>query len=142
MRQHDQWRQLSLLKGKRQKGELLPLAREFKTHVALAKALAVGLNPGWLANHFPAGELRDKATAGKLKAMGLKPGWPDFVLIDPVGTHYWLELKRGKAPLSEAQAAFGEAMLKRLVPWAVARSFDEAVTILTGWGALRLQVTA
>ena len=109
-------RQLHLFKGKRQRGMMAPLPLEAKTHMALAKTLRIGLKPGWLANHFPAGELRDKVTAARLKGMGLKPGWADFILIDQHGRHYWLELKRGKAPLSEAQKEFHVEMVARGVP--------------------------
>lgn len=133
-------RQLSLFRSKRQRGVAAPLPLEVKTHMALAKTLRLGLRPGWLCNHFPAGELRDKTTAGKLKGMGLVPGWADFVLIDSRGVHHWLELKRGKAPLSEAQVAFRDEMWKRRVPYAVARSYDEAIEILCGWGAIRVRL--
>lgn len=46
-------------------------------------------------------------------------------------------MKRGKARLTEEQAAFSLAMLARGVPAEVARSQDEAVDILGTWGALR-----
>jgi hypothetical protein len=136
------WRQLNLFKGKRQKGEKAPLAHEFKTHVAVADALAVGLNEGWLYTHFPAGELRSKLTAARLKRMGTKPGWPDFLLVDSTGTFHCLELKRGNSPLSDAQLRFRDEMFQRDVPYEVARSFQEAIDILRLWGAIRLTVSA
>jgi hypothetical protein len=133
----DEERQLSLLKGPRQKGEKAPLPTEFQMQCVIADALRIGAAPGWLWSHFPAGEYRTDATGRKLKRMGLKPGWPDLLLIDPAGCHYWLELKRGKSALSEEQAGFMMNMYKRDVPWAVARSVGEAINLLKSWGAIR-----
>lgn len=137
------WRQLDLLKHpRRQRGVKLPPAPEFRTHCAIADSLRLGLEQGWLWTHFPAGEKRDAGAAARLKRMGLQPGFPDFLLISPTGLHYWLELKRGRAPLTLAQSAFHLAMLKREVPCRVARSFEEAIDILRGWGAIRVRVAA
>lgn len=121
-------------------GLVLPL--EVKTHVAVADALRIGAVAGWLWSHFPAGERRDERTGARLKRMGLKKGWSDFLLIDPAGRHHWLELKRGQAPLTKEQEEFRDECLSRNVPWAVARSFDEAIQQLTAWGAIRLSVAA
>jgi len=135
-------RQLSLFKSRRQRGVRPPDPIERQTHIAVADALRAGCAPGWLWTHFPAGEHRDKATGGLLQRMGLQKGWSDFLLVSPEGIHHWLELKRGKAPLTEEQGAFLEACRARGVPCAVARSFDEAIAILQRWGALRLRVSA
>jgi hypothetical protein len=71
--------------------------------------------------------------------MGVKPGWFDFLLIAPDGRHHWLELKRNvaSAKLTEAQAAFMGELIRRGVPFAVCRTFDDAVGVLRDWGALR-----
>jgi hypothetical protein len=130
-------RQLSLLKGARQKGEVLPDPLEFEAQCYVASRLRWGCAPGWIWTAFPAGEWRTPATAGRVKAMGLNPGFFDLLFIDPDGQHRWLEMKRGKARLTEEQAAFSLAMLARGVPAEVARSQDEAVDILQDWGALR-----
>ena len=121
---------------------MAPLATEFRTHCAIAGSLRMGAHPGWLWTHFPAGEKRDPAAGARLKRMGLKPGWADFLLVDPNGRHHWLELKRGRAPLTEAQHAFAVAMLERGVPYKAARSFEEAIAQLREWGAIRLRVAA
>jgi len=118
------------------------LPTEYLTTCAVADALRWDATPGWLWSHFPAGELRSKATGARLNEMGLQKGWPDFVLISPTGRHCWLELKRGRAALKAEQARFGQACLSRGVTWAVARSFEEAVARLNDWGALRLRVSA
>ena len=133
-------RQLSLFKGKRQRGTKPKPALEFRTHVMVADALKLGAKPGWVWSHFPAGEKRDPKTAGRLMRMGVRPGWPDFLLIDPIGRLHCLELKRGTAKQTDHQKRFGDAMLARGVPYEVARSFGEAMEVLTVWGAIRLQV--
>jgi hypothetical protein len=135
-------RQLSLFKGKRQRGTKPKPVLEFRTHVMVADALKLGSAPGWVWSHFPAGEKRDPKTAGRLKRMGVMPGWPDFLLISPEGRLHCLELKRGPAPLTQYQTGFGDAMLARGVPYEVARSFSEAMDVLTDWKAVRLMVTA
>lgn len=116
---------------------------EFQMHCAVADALRVACAPGWQWTHFPAGELRHPAIAGRLKAMGLHPGWPDLILLSPQGVFHSLELKNGKAPLSFTQEAFRDEVREKRLPWAVARSLDDALAQLTRWGALvRLSVRA
>ncbi|MER9336026.1 VRR-NUC domain-containing protein [Mesorhizobium sp. M0293] len=128
--------------GVRKGRTALVLPLEVKTHVAVADALRIGAVAGWLWSHFPAGERRDERTGARLKRMGLKKGGSDFLLISPTGQHHWLELKRGGSPLTKEQEDFRDECLSRNVPWAVARSFDEAIHQLTEWGAIRLSVAA
>lgn len=128
--------------GVRRAHKAPPLPLEVKTHVAVADALRIGAVAGWLWSHFPAGEHRDERTGARLKRMGLKKGWSDFVLIDPAGQHYWMELKRGQADLTPEQEAFRDTLTARGVPHAVVRSFDDAIRQLTAWGAIRLSVAA
>ena len=109
---------------------------EVQITIAVADALRVACTVGWLWTHFPAGEHRNSKTGARLKRMGLQRGWFDFCLIDLVGNHYWLELKRGMQPLTEDQVTFAEQLQVRAVAWAVARSFKEAVEVLSDWGAL------
>jgi hypothetical protein len=130
-------RQLSLLKGPRQRGEQPVDPLEFSQQCYVASRLRWCAAPGWIWTAFPAGEWRTPATAGRVKAMGLNPGFFDLLFIDPDGVHRWLEMKRCKARLTEEQARFSLAMLARGVPAEVARSQDEAVDILGKWGALR-----
>lgn len=58
--------------------------------------------------HIPNGELRDDATAGKLKAMGVKAGVADFLLPVPVRDIHglWIELKSATGTLSKEQREF------------------------------------
>src|SRR5262245_8096240 len=96
-------RQLSLFKGKRQRGVRPPTPREFLTHVALADLLRRWCPVEWLWTHFPAGEDRGHVwikgerrspAAEKLKRMGLRPGFPDFQFFHIKGDCLFLELKR------------------------------------------------
>ena len=88
-------RQLSLLKGPRQKGEKAPLPSEFEMQCVVADTLRLGLSLGWRYSHFPGGELRTDETGRRLKRMGLTRGWSDLLLLNPagrlplVGTEAW-----------------------------------------------------
>lgn len=125
-----------------------PPALEFKTQCKLAKTIDYSLSPGWRATAFPAGEERPSYVNAKgkrvspagarAKASGVKPGWPDYQFVSPAGRFYGLELKRGNAPLSDDQVAFQMWADQHLIPYEVARSYDEALQILVGWGAIRV----
>ena len=117
-------------------------ALEVRTHIALADLLALDAAPGWICTHYPLGEFRTEKTGALLKRMGNKPGFFDWLLIGPDGTHHWMEIKRGAAPLTPAQKYFQIQMNMRGVPCAVARSFRDAETQLKAWGVLRGRVSA
>jgi VRR-NUC domain len=138
------WRQLDLLKDpRRQRGTRPPPALEVATHIALADTLRKGgLQPGWIWSHIGHGGKRSEETGRLLKRMGLAPGIPDFLFIAPDGRHHWLELKRGRAPLTDAQKKFQLEMNMRGVPCGVARSYQDAICQLTEWGAVRVKVAA
>jgi hypothetical protein len=112
------------------------VALERRTHILLADTLRAACRPGWWWSHIPSGELRTEQTGRLLKRMGLQPGMADMLLISPIGTHYWLELKRGNAPLTDGQQAFAAMCREHYVPYQIARSYDEAVAALKQWGAL------
>lgn len=130
-------RQLDLLKGPRQKGVKPPPAPEFAIHCMVADTLRRWASDGWFWTHTASGEKRDKSTGARLKRMGLKPGLFDFLLIDPHGLHYWLELKRKGEKLSDEQQAFQAILLKATVDHAMADSYYEAVRVLKYWGAVK-----
>jgi hypothetical protein len=111
-------------------------ALEVRTHIAVSDLLAWSAAPGWWWSHIGHGGHRSEATGALLKRMGLKRGLFDFLLIAPDGTHHWLELKRGSAPLTPEQQTFHQAMQARGVPCAIARSFDQAIETLERWGAI------
>jgi len=114
----------------------MPLPIERRTHIALADTLRVSCRPGWWWSHVPSGEHRSEKTGALLKRMGTQRGMLDFLLIAPSGAHHWMELKRGNAPLTDAQRAFIEELTGRGVPWFVARDYEGAVRQLKQWGTL------
>ena len=127
--QHDFWRRTTS-----RRREVSPIER--RTHIALADHLRIACRPGWWWSHVPSGEHRSEKTGALLKRMGTQRGMLDFLLIAPSGAHHWMELKRGNAPLTDAQKAFIEQLDHRGVPHAIARSYDDAVQQLKTWGVL------
>lgn len=117
----------------------LPAEPEFKLHVAVAKLLNVSLHPDWMWWHTPNGEYRTAATAGRLKAMGVRQGVSDIILVGPPGGRvHALELKRSGEKPSGPQMAF--LAFVRLSggqsDWA--DNLDDVISILKGWGAVRV----
>lgn len=129
--------QLSLFAGKRQHGRKASPALEFPVHVMIADTLTRWIRPGWVWFHPANGELRDKATAARLKRMGLIPGVSDFVLCGPPnGRMHVLELKRkGKRPTDEQQAFLNAVEYAGGVS-AWVDDYKQAIEVLCHWGAL------
>ena len=129
---------IAIMEGRRVRPRKAPriAPREISLHMAVAGLLRRHMRPGWLWGHVPSGELRDKATAGKLKAMGAPRGWPDMVLLAPGGAMRCLELKRLGEDLTEEQAAFQLWCVRNGVPYCVARTMPEVLTIFSHWGCL------
>jgi hypothetical protein len=122
-----------------------PPAPEFNTHCMIADLLRRFANPGWRWWHIPSGEKRSPATGARLKRMGVQRGLPDFELLAPLGASWrarphFLELKRRGGALSEEQKEFAAWCGANDVPYAVVKSFDEALTQLKAWGAVRTGV--
>src|SRR4029077_18727015 len=146
--------QLSLFKGKRQRGVKAPASKEIHTHFMIADILRRWQTPGWRWTHFPAGEYRHPATAMRLKRMGVQVGWPDFILLSPkagngsilnpltmtptalfAGDAHFLELKRKGQKLSEFQEAFAAFCISNGYPYYWTDNFKDAVAQLKAWGA-------
>jgi VRR-NUC domain len=117
-----------------------PPAPELSTHVMVADLLRRWANPNWRHSHLPLGEYRTPATARKLQRMGVVAGLPDFILLAPTGIAHFLELKRGRASLTEEQQEFANWCVAHGVPYAIARNFDEALRCLKAWGAIRVSM--
>jgi len=142
------WRQLDLLKGKRQKGTLPRGPSEFEIHCAVADYLRHGLANGWIWHHPPNGGERPAIITkqgkrvsfegGRLQRMGTKPGVSDICLHKaPHAQLHALELKaKGEKP-SAAQGVWMDEV--RLIggkaEWA--DNVDDALAILRDWGAIR-----
>lgn len=117
---------------------------EFKFQVQLVAMLRWILQPHVMMRHYPAGEIRDKRTAAKLKAMGTMPGCADlefhWMTVEPTGTRrhvLWLELKAGKNKPTASQLVFAVTVGELGDEYRVARSVDEALKILGDRGLLR-----
>lgn len=110
--------------------------------MAVADVLRRYAKPDWRWSHFPAGEHRDVRTGAKLRAMGLQKGWPDFMLFDPIGRLHALELKREGEGLTDEQREFLEWCFDHAVPHWVARTTDEAMSVLSNWGVLKIRPAA
>lgn len=129
--------QLSLFKGKRQRGTRAPRATEFALHCAVADVIRRWIMPGWRYSHLPMGELRDKITAARLKRMGTTPGWPDLMFFNRGGKVCFLELKRKGSTLTEAQAELADFLRGAGHGYEVTDDFKKAVDVLKGWGVVR-----
>ena len=66
-----------------------------------------------------------------LKGTGLRSGMPDIMLLLD-GRAWFVELKTGTVPLSDAQKATHEALRAAQCPVAVVRSLDEFRALLAG----------
>jgi hypothetical protein len=125
--------QLDLLKGKRQRGRRRPAAPEYSLHCLVADVLVRWCTRDWRYSHFPAGEWRHPATAGRLKRMGVTRGWADFQFFHVAGPVCFLELKRrGEVP-SDAQKALAFHLIKAGHGFAVVDNFRDALEVLRAW---------
>lgn len=116
---------------------LLHKPHENAIHCQLADLLRLSVCTGWLWWHTPNGELRNKATAGRLKKMGVKPGVSDILLLSPTGVLHALELKRhGKSPTSD-QTDFMQAVVDAGGKADWTDNFEDAVAILAEWNAIK-----
>lgn len=110
---------------------------EFRLQCKIADELRAHARPDVFWTSIPMGELRTKATGGKVKASGGRPGSPDLFFIVK-GLVYGLELKPFDGPnptdLQDAAAALWEAAGG---VYAVAKGMDAAMGLLTGWGVFR-----
>lgn len=71
----------------------------------------------------------------KLIRMGMKPGAADILIIWQ-GRAYFLELKTAKGEQSADQLDFMENCDRLGIPYAVARSFEEAQKIIRNWSII------
>lgn len=124
--------------GRKFKPRKTPPALEVATHIALADLLRRAALPGWWFTHIASEAHRSESGRALMARMGLKTGLPDFWLISPPGVCHFLELKRGRlGVVTDGQIEFAELCIERGIPYALARSFDEAVAVFRAWGVLR-----
>ncbi|MCM5558506.1 hypothetical protein [Pleomorphomonas sp. JP5] len=90
----------------------------------------------WYA--VPNGEKRDKITASRLKRLGVRAGVADVAFVLPGGAAAYLELKAGKdGRQSDEQKQFEADVVAAGARYALARTLDDALSILLEWGAIR-----
>jgi hypothetical protein len=142
-------RQLSLFKGRKQRGIAPPPAPEFSSHVIIADLLKRWCSPHWRYTHIPHGEHREhrinpktgkrySLTGQRLQRMGLVAGFPDFVFFGPERAVFLLELKRAKlGRLSEDQENIFAHLESCGFHLLVTDSVDVAVSTLKQLGILR-----
>ena len=145
-------RQLSLFKGKRQRGVAPEPALEFASHCIIADMCKRWLHPNWKFTHLPLGEQREhriNAKTGKrfslagqrLARMGVTPGWPDFMFVGPNQRMFWLELKRQRSGrLSDEQRDIAVHLTACGHSYLCTDSVDDAVATLCDMGILRNRV--
>lgn len=97
--------------------------------------LAAKPNLYWFA--VPNAGRRSLRMGGIMKAEGLRAGVADLCIMMPGGCVCWLELKKPGNYQTLEQRGF-EARCKSLEhPYAVAKTLDQAISILRAWGVTR-----
>jgi hypothetical protein len=129
--------QLNLFKSRRQRGTAPPGPSEFALHVTIADVLRRWALPGVEWTHFPAGELRTAATAGKLARMGVQRGWADFQIFHQDGRVLFLEIKSRAGRLSPDQRRIADHMHRAGHRFEVVDTVEAAIGVLVAWGAVR-----
>jgi hypothetical protein len=110
---------------------------EAQLHRSVAEYLALAIQPPALWWHTPNGEVRDKATAAKLKRMGVRAGIPDFLVCWPgedAGLMVWIELKRPGGRLSDHQQAVIADLTRCGFSGRVCTSVQQVWECLNDWG--------
>jgi len=112
-----------------------PFRDEAAFQIAVAIMLRQELPAGVVWFHVPNGEMRDYATARKLKDMGVRPGVADFIFLDR-GRSLAIELKTPRGRLSDNQEGFSNAWRAAGGAYEIARSLADVRAILVIYGLL------
>ena len=139
------WRRLPVLNARPRKK---PVYEEDGIHIRIAHRLSQDF-PGLYFHHSPNGGVRTKSQAAKFKAMGTRPGFPDLIFLWPETVlHGEVQVRTGrlavgfielKAPgkyASTDQKLFRDMVQAAGGRWVLARSYEEVLVILLGWGAV------
>lgn len=103
----------------------------------LVNELTWRLRPEVIMAAIPNGGFRSGRTAATLKRTGVKRGMTDLVFAFEQGQTGWLELKFGKTPLSDVQLGIRHRLLTMGHRHGVARTIDQALSIMVLWGLLK-----
>lgn len=112
-------------------------ATEQQTHNAIVDFLRIEAHRKLIWYHVPNQGKRPPLAGAKLKRLGMLPGVADFAFVLPDGRGAFIEVKTDDGKQSLEQLAFQSRCYEAGVPYAVARSLDEARSVLGKWGALR-----
>ena len=112
---------------------------EHKIQVALVDYLTTTLRPEIYFFAIPNQANRHISNAVKMKNEGVRAGVPDLCFMLPEGRVGWIEMKTPTGSLSATQKMFRDRCLELAHPWALCRSVDDALRVLTAWDALQLK---
>lgn len=110
---------------------------EHKIQVALMDYLRLAARPDCYYFAVPNQSNRHIQNAVKMKAEGVRSGIADICFMLPQGRVAWLEMKKPGGSLSDTQKQFRDICTVLGHQWGTAKSVDEALAILTKWGALK-----
>lgn len=110
---------------------------EHQIQAQLVQALGHLMRPELVRMAIPNGGLRNPSVGAMLKREGLLPGSPDLAFAIEDAGIYWLELKKPKGVLSDAQIGIHHKLRALGHTVDVAFSVDEALTLLGQQGVLR-----
>ncbi len=130
-------RQLSLFRGRRQRGTAPPAPTEYQLHCAVVDTVRRWIMPGWIFTHIASGQYRDQVTAARLKRMGVVAGFPDLIFFGPHGEVCAIELKAKNGRLSEAQAAVKRHIEAGGHGYLCSSDHREVIATLKSWGVVR-----
>jgi hypothetical protein len=92
-------------------------------------------DPYWFA--IPNAGRRSLRMGSLMKSEGLKAGVADLCFMLPGGKAAWLELKKPGNYQTIEQKGFQARCIRLDHPYEVAKTFDQAVSILRTWEVLR-----
>ena len=110
---------------------------EHRLQTMVVDYLSVAARPGVFALAIPNAGLRSQRMGARMRREGLVAGAADLLIALPAGRVGWLEMKTLKGRQSIEQKGFQQRCLRIGHPYAVAKTFDEAVKVLRLWGALK-----
>ena len=107
---------------------------EHSLQVQLLKYLDAAANADlyWFA--IPNAARRSLRMGAHMKHEGLKSGVADLCFMLPGGKVAWLELKKPGNYLTIEQKGFQARCARLGHPYAIAKTLDQAIVILTNWG--------
>lgn len=113
-------------------------ARAGPSEAQIQAAIVVAIRrccPAVYVAAIPNGGSRHRIEAARLKGQGVSRGVPDLLLIGHPFRVGFIEVKKAGGRLTPEQAAFRHLCGNIDIPWSLARSVEDALDALAGWGA-------